>query len=273
MDQTQHKVVDSHAHIYRADLPMIDGRRYSPDTDAPLADYLGVLRELGASRAVLVQPSFLGTDNAFLLQALRQARDWMRGVVVVEPEVDLAELRAMAADSVVGMRLNLLGKPLPDLSHPRWNPLLDFVLQNDWHVELHCEAGRLKALMAPLLQRGCQIVVDHFGRPDLALGPRDSGFQYLLGTAASDRVWVKVSAAYRVGPGPDGGEQTQQLLDAILSAFTADRLVWGSDWPHSQHPEAPAPATLLADFCRRVRDADVLEKILWHSPNALFHFD
>ncbi|WP_156414279.1 amidohydrolase [Bordetella sp. N] len=273
MNQTQQKVVDSHAHIYRANLPMVDGRRYSPDVDAPLADYLNVLKALGATRAVLVQPSFLGTDNTFLLQAVREARDWMRAVVVVEPEIALSELQAMARDGAVGIRLNLLGKLLPDLAHARWDPLLEFVRTNAWHVELHCEAGRLQQLMEPLLARGCQIVVDHFGRPDLGLGAHDPGFQYLLSTAATGSVWVKVSAAYRVGPGPDGGAQTQSLLDAVLHAFSADRLVWGSDWPHSQHPEAPAPARLLADFCRRVSDAGAREKILWHSPNTLFHFD
>jgi len=266
------QIVDAHAHVYRTDLAMADGRRYTPAADATPAQYEAVRRALHAGRAVLIQPSFLGTDNRYMLEVVGRDPQALRAVVVVDPGVDAAALRGYAAQGVVGIRLNLLGQALPDLAAARWDGLLEFVRSADWHVELHCEAQRLAAVVPPLLARGCRVVVDHFGRPDPALGELDPGFRYLLETADSRRVWVKVSAPYRVGTGPDGAEQAGRLLDAALEAFSADFLVWGSDWPHSQHPDAPEPAGLLHALCRRVPGEAELARILWHTPNELFHF-
>lgn len=265
-------IVDTHAHVYRKDLPMADDRRYTPETDATPTQYADMRRALRASRAVLIQPSFLGTDNHYMLALASRHPETMRAVVAVDPNVNTATLRVHAAQGAVGIRLNLLGQALPDLAATRWDRLLAFVQTHDWHVELHCEAARLAEVVPPLLTRGCRVVIDHFGRPDPALGERDPGFRYLLQTAASRRVWIKVSAPYRVTVAPDGGKRAGTLLDAALEAFSADFLLWGSDWPHSQHPDAPAATAALHALCSHVRKEEDLRRILWHTPNALFHF-
>jgi predicted TIM-barrel fold metal-dependent hydrolase len=54
-------------------------RRYAPSYDAPLGDYLGQLLAHGFSHGVLVQPSFLGTDNRYLLSALQTVPGQLRG--------------------------------------------------------------------------------------------------------------------------------------------------------------------------------------------------
>jgi predicted TIM-barrel fold metal-dependent hydrolase len=90
------------------------------------------------------------------------------------------------------------------------------------------------------------VVVDHFGRPDLALGVDDPGFRYLLSLGGSGRVWVKISGAYRnvgnVGNGSNvdnrghgsNGDRLAQAATALLQqSFGFERLVWGSDWPHT----------------------------------------
>ena len=57
--------------------------------------------------------------------------------------------------------------------------------------------------MPALLAAGCRVVIDHFGRPDPALGIADPGFAYLLRQADSGQVWVKLAAPYRNWPAPD----------------------------------------------------------------------
>ncbi|QRG26799.1 amidohydrolase family protein [Halomonas binhaiensis] len=79
--------VDTHAHVFRADLPLAPGRRYSPDYDASVDSFLGHLNLHGVSHGVLVQPSFLGTDNSFMVAALRQHPSRLRGIAVVDPEI------------------------------------------------------------------------------------------------------------------------------------------------------------------------------------------
>src|SRR5471032_558554 len=104
--------VDSHAHVFSRDLQRVSTSRYSPGYDATLDSYLTHLREQGLSHGVLVQPSFLGTDNQYLLAALQQAPGQLRGVVVVDPGISRQALQQMAALGVVGIRLNLMGQPL-----------------------------------------------------------------------------------------------------------------------------------------------------------------
>jgi hypothetical protein len=77
--------VDTHAHIFQRGLKLASSVRYVPDYDAPLADYLRQLDANGLAKGVLVQPSFLGTDNSYLIAALRQQPVRLRGIVVVDP--------------------------------------------------------------------------------------------------------------------------------------------------------------------------------------------
>src|SRR5688500_20326153 len=107
------RAVDSHAHVFARGLPLAPQRRHAPDYDALLADYLALLDAHAVSHAVLVQPSFLGTDNRFLLDALRACPQRLRGVVIVEPVIGEDELAAMDRQGVCGIRLNLVAPPLP----------------------------------------------------------------------------------------------------------------------------------------------------------------
>src|SRR3954447_18372576 len=105
--------IDTHAHIFRRGLKLADVRRYAPDYDATLADYLAALDANRVTHGVLVQPSFLGTDNSFLLGGLGAAGQRLRGIAVVEPAATQDALTALDKAGVVGVRLNLVGLPIP----------------------------------------------------------------------------------------------------------------------------------------------------------------
>jgi predicted TIM-barrel fold metal-dependent hydrolase len=93
-----------------------DSRRYAPGYDAPLDLYLKQLDENGISNGVLVQPSFLGTDNSYPVQCVLAARGRLRGIAVVDPGASSDDLNRLNGSGVVGLRLNLVDKPLPDLA-------------------------------------------------------------------------------------------------------------------------------------------------------------
>ncbi len=84
-------VIDTHAHVFHRGLKLAPGRRYAPDYDAPLALYLEQLDRSGMTNGVLVQPSFLGTDNSYLVECLTQANGRLRGIAVVDPSVSADE--------------------------------------------------------------------------------------------------------------------------------------------------------------------------------------
>ena len=221
--------IDCHAHVFLRSLAFAEGRRYTPDYDAPVDAYLARLDHHGLSHGVLVQPSFLGTDNRYMLDALAAYPRRLRGIAVVPVDLPLAGLRALDRAGVVGIRLNLLGQPVPDFDTAPWRRHLADVAALEWQVEVQAEARRLPQIVPALLDAGVRVVIDHFGKPDPAEGAEDPGFRYLLTTGASGRVWVKLSGAYR------NGDQAMGDAPALLRrSFGPERLVWGSDWPHTQ---------------------------------------
>src|SRR5207302_8207656 len=139
---------------------------YAPDYDAPLSLYLEQLDRNGMTSGVLVQPSFLGTDNSYLVECLEMAAGRLRGIGVVDPAVSTDELRTLDRAGVVGIRLNLVGQSLPDLGAAEWKRLLANVKSMGWQVEVQRNASDLAVLAPQLLDHGVTVVLDHYALPD-----------------------------------------------------------------------------------------------------------
>ncbi|MET3908687.1 putative TIM-barrel fold metal-dependent hydrolase [Bradyrhizobium sp. S3.3.6] len=262
-------VIDTHAHVFHRELKLAPGRRYAPDYDAPLSLYLEQLDHNGITNGVLVQPSFLGTDNSYLVDCLKQANGRLRGIAVVDPKVSADELSELDRAGIVGIRLNLVGQPLPDLAAGEWKGLLAKVKSMGWQVEIQRNASDLAVLAPQLLDRGVTVVLDHYALPDPKLGVTDPGFQSVLKLGATKNIWVKISAPYRNGAA--GESFAKEAYPLLRSAYGLDRLLWGSDWPHTQFEATQSYAknrqfldTLIVDKSER---AQVLA-----SPRPLFRF-
>ncbi|MEM5340595.1 amidohydrolase family protein [Paraburkholderia azotifigens] len=266
--------VDTHAHVFERGLPLAQKRRYVPDYDATLDAYLAQLDTHGISHGVLVQPSFLGTDCSYMLDALRRAPERLRGVAVIERNCPIDTLTEMANAGVAGIRLNLIGHA--DQPLDRWvsAQTLAHVRDLKWHVEVHAEAARLQRIVEPLLDAGMNVVVDHFGRPDPDIGVRDAGFRRLLELADTQRVWVKVSAAYRNGRQlcPDDHD-VHEAFHLLKAAFGVHRLMWGSDWPHTQFEADEDFAHALELLCGLLPVEEERRVVLAESAARLYMFD
>jgi predicted TIM-barrel fold metal-dependent hydrolase len=264
--------IDTHAHVFERGLPLANARRYAPTYDAPLSAYLAQLDAHGVSHGVLIQPSFLGVDNSYLLAALKQAPQRLRGVAVVDPAAPETLLTQMNAEGIVGIRLNLIGAADPQLKSPVWQAALARLHALGWHVELHVEARRLPALLQPLLDAQVNVVVDHFGRPDPVLGVDDPGFAALLAAGRSRRVWVKISGAYRNGANGRGEAIAQAAMPRLKDALGLDRLVWGSDWPHTQFESQINYDKMWAFAGVLLPNAADRKQVLVDTPAQLFRF-
>jgi predicted TIM-barrel fold metal-dependent hydrolase len=261
--------IDTHAHVFHRGLKLAPGRRYAPDYDAPLALYLQQLDQNGITNGVLVQPSFLGTDNSYLVECLKATGGRLRGIAVVDPTVAADELHALDRAGVAGIRLNLVGQKLPDLTSDEWSALLGEIRTLDWQVEIQRSAGDLAALAPVLLDQGVKVVFDHFALPDPKLGVDDPGFRSVLKLGATRNVWVKISAPYRNG---EAGEQfAKQAYPLLRNAYGVDRLLWGSDWPHTQFEETQNYSKTRRFLDELVTDPDERARVL-ASPRELFRF-
>lgn len=259
--------VDTHAHVFSRALPLAERRRYSVDYDATPQAYRAMLAGNGMARGVLVQPSFLGFDNTYLLAALSQDPASLRGIAALDKTTPRSELERLAKAGIVGIRLNLIGRANPELGSAAWQRHLGEIAALGWQIEVQSEAGRLPHLLPGLLESGAPVVIDHFGRPDAALGIDDPGFRFLLNNGGNGRVYVKLSGAYRVGE-----RIADRAAPLLVEAFGPQRLLWGSDWPHTQFEDVASPLKARAALDRWVPDLRARTAILMDTPAALFGF-
>jgi predicted TIM-barrel fold metal-dependent hydrolase len=235
--------VDTHAHVFDRGCRFVEGRRYTPGYEAPAARYVEVLNRAGVRHGVLVQPSFLGTDNACLLAGLRAFPDTLRGIAVVAPEIADVELETMAATGVRGIRYNLIGRDPAMLARPDYRALTRRVAALGWLVEMQVPGAALPGVLDTLTADAGTVVVDHFGRPGTADPEADPGFRRLIEFGPGGPVRVKLSAPYR-----QGGIDPAPYAAAFLAHFDPERLLWGSDWPWTQHEAATSYGECVAQI-------------------------
>ena len=262
--------VDSHAHVFTPGLAFVQPRRYTPAYAATIEQFAVHLDSHGLAMGMLIQPSFLGRDNSYMLDAMARFPGRFRATVVLDPATTTEQLIALEKQGAVGVRFNLSGFDLVDFTSGPYPPFLARLRERDWHVEIHREGRDLPLLLAPLIEADMRIVVDHFGRPDPKAPLEDRGFKYLLGVGHKQRVWVKISGAYRNGGVERGDEVALAMTPHFLDRFGPRRLLWGSDWPHTQNEPVVDYASTRAALDRWVPDATARRAILEDAPAALF---
>ncbi len=221
---------DTHAHVIGAAdrFPMVANRSYTPPP-APEAAYLGMLDSLGMARGVLVQISVYGTDNRCMVESLRAHPDRLRGVAVVAPDIADAELEALHAAGVRGIRINVLfggGVAIDEMER-----LAARVAPLGWHVQLLIDARNLPDLGPRMMKLPVEVVFDHMGHMPVSSGVAHPGFQWMLRLMSEGKAWVKLSGAYRISQAGAPFHDTLDFAQALVAA-APERCVWGSDWPH-----------------------------------------
>jgi predicted TIM-barrel fold metal-dependent hydrolase len=261
--------VDSHAHVLRRDAPLAPDRHSGPKRDCSVEEYLAVLDAHGMSHGVLTAPSFYGTDNTLLLDALDRAAGRLRGTVIIAPDIDRAALEEMSGRGAVGIRLNWFRRAsLPDVASPEYRRLFATVRDLGWQVEIYLEGPSLANVLPTIRESGANVVVDHFGSPDPACGVACAGFQRVLEGVRDGDTWVKLSGSYR-----QGGADCQPYVDALLDAGGPQQLVWASDWPFVSHEDHVTYEDCVNDLTTWVPDAQTRHVILAETPAKLFGFD
>ncbi|WP_114953912.1 amidohydrolase family protein [Sphingosinicella terrae] len=258
--------VDTHAHVFHAGMRLAADAWHRPDHEAPLEDYLACLDQAGVDRAVLAAISLFEDADDYALAATA-AHPRLRTTVIADPSIPFSRLREMNRLGAVGIRLQWRSTPvIPDLDAPEWRRLLRTIADLGWHVELHDNGARLPASIARIERSGAPLVVDHFGRPDRALGARCAGFQAVLRAVERGHCWVKMSADFRVG----SDAMVRELVADLLAHAGADRLFWGSDWPFAGAEQEISYAQTIARFESLVPDPSCRDAI--HRTAADFYF-
>ena len=116
------------------------------------------------------------------------------------------------------------------------------------------------------------VIIDTFGRPDLRKGLDQPAVQALLALLETGRVWVKATGANRFLTDGIPYDTVVKMARTYIAA-APERIIWGTDWPHSavyepcQMPNDGDLLDMLLDFAP---EEAVRKKILVDTPSALF---
>ena len=260
--------VDCHAHVMRRDLPLASERHSAPKRDASIEQYLALLDRHGVSNGLLTAPSFYGSNNALLLQALAAAKGRLRGTAIVDPAIADDALRVLDAGGIVGVRLNWVKRStLPDDQSPEYRHLFRRVRDLRWHVEVYLEGEKLARVLPRLREHGAPVVIDHFGSPTPSKGVHCEGFQEVLRGVRAGDTYVKLSAPYRLG-----GADPRRYVDALTDAAGGRQLVWATDWPFVGYEDSITYEQCVAWIRDWVPDEATRTSILRDTPARLFRF-
>jgi 2-pyrone-4,6-dicarboxylate lactonase len=266
---------DTHAHVFgpAARYPLSSKRGYNPP-EASALTYNHLLATLGVSRAVLVQPSVYGTDNTAMLDAVGQDLVNKRAVVAVTASVTDDELRSFHAAGARGIRVNLVdpgGMPfgsLADVGH-----FAERLAPMGWHVEYLVHVHDFPELDA-LASMPVDTVVGHFGYMPAANGVDHPGFRHFLKLFEGGRIWVKMTAPYRITAREHAPYDDIEPFARALRDVRPDRLLWGSDWPHVINKKPMAnDADMFDHLAQWLPGEALLRQVLVDNPKRLYGFD
>lgn len=229
---------DYHAHVFAANECHVDNPRYVPDYDATVDQYLTALREHALSWGTIVQPSFLGHDNTFMIDAMKNNPGYFRGVVCVDPDDPLAssgDLSRWHDLGVRGVRINHYTPPMPDLTRADWRTFAHQLAEMGWFMQFFVGAAQLRDLVGLIRGLPCTVVIDHLGLPT----DTDVSSHPLMDLCELPNLWVKASGAYRCAPGA-----AARMYDE-LRGRGFENIVPGSDWPHTQFVGEPEGAWMF----------------------------
>jgi predicted TIM-barrel fold metal-dependent hydrolase len=233
--------IDAHVHVWTNDFnryPLAEG--FSPDRMKPPTflpeDILRHAGPSGVSRVVLIQMSYYGSDNRYMLDVIRDAPETFRGVAIVDwrsarPD---QEMRRLKEGGVRGFRVYPAGVPAA-----AW-------LDGEGCERMFRAGAEERLAICPLidpdglpaLSRMCDrfpdtpVIIDHLARIG-ARGPvGEEDVDALCRMARHRNALVKVSAFYALGQKRPPYLDLAPLIRRVRDAFGAERLMWASDCPY-----------------------------------------
>jgi len=255
---------DCHTHIHGdpKEFPWFAGRIYTPEMALPV-EMAAVHKALHMQRVVIVTPSVYGTDNSASLWGMKARGADARGVAVIDNKTTESELDTMGQLGVCGIRLNLAtgGTSDPAVGRQRLQAALERMKRRNWHVQLNTSQAMIAAMKDLIAAAPVPVVFDHFGGARPELGVQQPGFADMVDLVRSGMAYVKISVS--AGPRPD--YSVFMPLAKALIAANADRILWGTNWPH---PNSAGGSTTRVSPLFQVDNGLVLNQLPLWAPDA-----
>ncbi len=231
--------IDAHVHVWTSDFDHYPLKPGFPKEKMRLPSFTPEelfthTRPCGVTRVVLIQMSYYGVDNSYMLDMMRKYKGVFSGVAVIDPNDRPRErMLELARRGVRGFRITSGRRPAD-----RW-------LDGDGMAAMW-KCGAEKGLaMCPLINpqhlpavdRMCRrfpdtpVVIDHFARIGIDGRFRKTDLDNLCGLARHKSVCVKVSAFSALGKKKAPYLDLAPMIRRVLDAFGPERLMWATDGP------------------------------------------
>jgi predicted TIM-barrel fold metal-dependent hydrolase len=261
---------DCHTHIVGdpARFPLFPGRTFTPETALP-EEMSALHRALHIERVVMVAPSFYGTDNSCLLYGMKARGATARGIAVIDDKTPESDLDAMGKAGVRGIRLNLqtTGAVEPAVGRQRFQAAVARLKSRGWHIQVYSGLAVVSAIKDLVLDAPMPVVFDNFGGARAALGLDQPGFADLVELVHSGKAYVKISGAYRASTQAPDYADVIPFAKALIAA-NADRVVWGTDWPHLDTTMTPGRRPTDVTPMLQIDDGRLLNQLAVWAPGA-----
>ena len=280
--------INTHCHVNSNGMtpfPWSDDRKYDP-AFAPWRKLEALDTFLGFAGEVIVAATCHGTDNSYMLNALKKSKGRALGVAFVDKNISDQELMELDAAGVRGVRYSyvkrLTNPPPPEEMVAMANRLCLLwdagSLKNEWHIDLYCEAADLQDLEPHIKAIPIPVVFDHMAVPAIEKGVSAPEFQrYLQLFRDKKDCYAKVTCPERL-TGSSKPEEWSKVLPfarALAEEFPT-RVITGTDWPHPNMKEGQMPndGELLNRWIWEVagRNGEILRRLLVDNPRKLFKF-
>jgi 2-pyrone-4,6-dicarboxylate lactonase len=193
-------------------------------------------------------------------------------VATVKKDISDAELQALQAAGVRGVRFNFVKRLVDTTPRDVLTSIAARIQPLGWHIVIYFEAQDLPELYDFFTSLRTTVVVDHMGRPDVTQpvdGPEFALFLKLL--REHENFWSKVSCPERLSKsGPDAYEDVVPFARRVVESFP-DRVLWGTDWPHPNMKSHMPDDGRLVDFIPRIAPTKALQhQLLVDNPLRLY---
>jgi L-fuconolactonase len=278
-------IIDAHIHLFDPLRP--GGVPWPEKSDTAIYQpalpdrYVGQTAALGIVGAIAIEASPLASDNQWLLNVARN-HAVIVGVVgdlVPGSPSYMKDLERLHGDQLfLGIRYgNLWNRDLAaDLENPGFVDGLKALAAAGLVLETANPDPRLIDAIVETAERvpDLRIVIDHLPHAPVPT-EKDAQTEYwenLRLLAGSPRVFVKLSEVpVRVnGKLMTDAHFYQPGLDAIWDIFGEDHVLYGSDWPNSDHVATYAQTFAIVRAYMARKDAGARQKFFWKNSIAAY---
>jgi len=234
--------IDAHVHVWTPGLshyPLAEG--YTKENMMPPSftpeELFKHTKPAGVERINLIQMSFYGFDNSYMLHMMKLHPDVFSGTAVInvhdrEPERLMGDL---AEQGVRAFRI------LPRLSKQP----ADKWLKPEGYIKMFKAGARNNQAMSCLITVDClpeidrmctdhpdtPVIIDHLGRVGLDGTIRDTDIDALCELAKHKKIMIKVGAFYALGKKKAPYDYLAPLIKRVVKSFGPERCMWESDSP------------------------------------------